>query len=98
MYNYETGNSSKSHVSKMSKTQLKTKLNTKLVSAFSKHNEEFNQPLGEYLCYYDIKEFFQEFCGCNSFEKTPHELRKATLSKYLKTVLPDWNTTEREEY
>ena len=82
----------------MTKAQLKTKLNTKLVNAFSKHNAELNQPLDKYLCDYDIKDFLQKFCVYNLFEEIPYELRKAVSSKYPKTTLPDWNTMEREEY
>ena len=92
-----TGNSTKSHVSKMTKTQLKTKLSTKLVNAFSKHYVEHKQLLDEYLYNYDIKEFLQTFCGYNSFEGIHHELRKAIFSTYPKIALPDWNTTECEE-
>ena len=80
----------------MSKAQLETKLNNKLINTFSKHYVEFNQPLDKYFYNYDIKEFLQKFCGCNSFEEIPNELRKAVFSNYAKTVMPDWNTPERE--
>ena len=82
----------------MTKAQLKTKLNTKLVNAFSKHYVEHNQPLDKYLCDFGIKEFLRNFCGYNSFEEIPHDLRKAVFSKYPKTALPDWNTAVRKEY
>ena len=97
-YEYELGKSAKSRVSEMTKDQLKTKLNLKLVHAFSKHNVDHNQALDKYLCDSDIKEFLHNFCGYNSFEEIPHELRKAVFSKYPKTPLPNWNTVEREEY
>ena len=95
-YEYETGNSAKSRVCKTTKAELKAKINTKLVNAFSKHHVEHNQPLDKYLCNYDIKEFLKKFCGYNSFEEIYHELRKAILSKYTKTILPDLDTTEHE--
>ena len=81
----------------MTKAQVKTKLNTRLVNAFSKHYIEYNQPPDKYLWDYDIKEFLQKFCGYNSFKEIHHELRKSVFSKYPKIALPDWNTTERKE-
>ena len=85
-------------MSKMTKAQLKTKLNTKLANAFSKHYVEHNQPIGMYLCDYDIKEFLQKFCGYNFFEEIHHNLREVIFSKYPKIAFPDWNNTESEEY
>ena len=83
----------------MTKAELKAKLNTKLVNAFSEHHVEHNQPLDNtYFCDHAIKEFLQKFCGCSSFEEIPQELRKSVFSKYPKIALPEWNTTEREEY
>ena len=96
-YAYETG-SSASAKKKKTHDELVDEMDTKLTSVFSKHIDEFNQPLDKYFTDWYIKDFLEKYCGYASFADIPDNLKKAAFRYWPRVPLPEWDDIVKEEF
>ena len=73
-------------------------MDTKLTSVFSKHIDEFNQPLDKYFTDWYIKDFLEKYCGYASFTDIPDNLKKAAFRYWPRVPLPEWDDIVKEEF
>lgn len=96
-YNYELGESN-SKKKKITREQLVTQMNSKLINAFSSATPEWGQSLDKYLTDWHVRAFLKDHCGYENFNDVPENLKSNVYKRFPHVPMPEWDKIVREEY